>query len=181
VTGLIALFSVAEALCPLLRINGLSYSDIRLWHFATQLSVHKGISLTIVMLSREEFRQHLVLVFESSDNINRLQSNLIFSQGSAFTYSRDAEIKRQPTDGGPDDNPALSCPRPPLAYAASSQPPDLLPKSASLLVRDVHDPYDMPEWLRRREPEPEPAPIWTLARFLGRPKSSAPPSVASEY
>ncbi|RUS70258.1 hypothetical protein EGW08_021980 [Elysia chlorotica] len=187
--GLIAAFSSAEALCPLLRINGLTYDETRIWHVATQFSVHKGISLFIVLLARKEFRRQMLFVFESKQNIKRTRTaNLLITQNTArqqssrqLRFSGQAAEHQQSGSGRetPTTGPRGKTSPHPLTAMPLVVPDSqtiVCPKQGGMLSRDKQNDYETPEWLLKKE---APAPVWSLSRLLGRQKPSPVASVAN--
>ncbi|GFS15602.1 hypothetical protein ElyMa_006774900 [Elysia marginata] len=176
--AVIAVFTLPDALAPLYRINGLTYQETRLMHMAWQLSIHKGLSLILVLLTRQEFRRHLFLVFETSENIRRTRTtNLLIAhvptgraQSSRLLRFSDSPMPKETetfkddlTESTPSQQQlASSVPLPPAVQASTAI--DKLGHSA-LVGRDKPQAIHTPEWLRKREPKQN---VWSLLKVWNK-------------
>ena len=158
--GVTVLFILPDALATLYRINGLTYQETRMMHIACQLSIHKGLSLILVMLTRQEFRRHLVLVFESAESIRRTRTtNLLITHTPMRTHSSRLlrfSDNRTSTElsSAIDELPAVE-PRP--VQPVVSVTPTLQPAAAltyeksGLVGRDKISAVQTPEWLKKKD------------------------------
>ncbi|KAK3756588.1 hypothetical protein RRG08_045100 [Elysia crispata] len=171
--AIVTAFILPETLTPIYMFNGLTYKETRIMHITMQLSAHKGLCLILVLLSRKEFRRHLVLVFESRESIRRTRTtNLLISHAPArgFSSSRqlrfsDARSSREMMGSADSQNgmeqPAIVVPAAMPSLASQSV------EKSGLVSRDKITGVQTPDWLRKKE---TPA-AWSLSRFFKKHQS----------
>lgn len=182
----VVLFTICDALAQLYLVNGLTYEETRMTHIAWQLCIHRGLALIMVLLSRQEFRRHLFLVFESSESIRRTRTtNLLiahsptrqpFYRPSAM-HSESLEegtSRTQPAHGQTLTGAGPSSGAPTSGYTAASTGVGI---DRALVSRDKLTAVQTPDWLRKKEVEP-PYHIFKLWAKL-KPSSPAPSSYSS--
>ncbi|GFO41591.1 hypothetical protein PoB_006809600 [Plakobranchus ocellatus] len=173
-------FTLPTLLAALYGYNGLTYFEFRLFHLANQISFYKGLSLMIVLISRQEFRKNLVLVFESKENILRNRTtNLLFTQAPGRVASRTKSIVPESQSQGASRT-DVSAQEKQKGASGSTLSPYL---DQGLVSRDRLRNIQTPEWLQKKEP---PKPEWTLTKLLSfepaslEPASSQPAATVSQ-